>query len=215
MKSFRVPRYLERYEDVVFDLEQPLKNNPNDSQYQNSDVMKIVADNTGETTPFDWYNARLSINFKVDKLADHAALNPTDHIGIVNGSNTFIKKLSVIGNGRQIYDCDYANHCVNIKNLLEYNPSYAKSVGTNEFYFFDTTRNANEIKYSKREVTHRKNAANTGDEPGLMLDDVNANYNKGFVQEKHYWELLMKSIVKFLSTDLHFLKSFKTNFFPT
>ena len=27
--------------------------------------MKIVADNTGETTPFDWYNSRLSIDFKV------------------------------------------------------------------------------------------------------------------------------------------------------
>ena len=34
MKSFRVPRYLERYEDVVFDLEQLLDINPNDGQYQ-------------------------------------------------------------------------------------------------------------------------------------------------------------------------------------
>ena len=54
MKSFRVPRYLERYEDVVFDLEQPLDINPNDGQYQKREVMKIVTDNTGETTPFDW-----------------------------------------------------------------------------------------------------------------------------------------------------------------
>ena len=53
--------------------------------------MKIVADNTGETTPFDWYNARLSVDFKVDKLADHAALTLTDHNGMVNGSNTLIK----------------------------------------------------------------------------------------------------------------------------
>ena len=54
--------------------------------------MKIVSDNTGETTPFDWYNSRLSIDFKVDKLADHAELNVIDFNGIVNGSNTFIKK---------------------------------------------------------------------------------------------------------------------------
>ena len=92
MKSFRVPRYLERYEDVVFDLEQPLDINPNDGQYQKREVMEIVADNTGETTPFDWYNARLSVDFKVDKLADHAALTLTDHNGVVNGSNTLIKK---------------------------------------------------------------------------------------------------------------------------
>ena len=30
MKSFRNPKYLERYEDVVFDLEQPLDINPNE-----------------------------------------------------------------------------------------------------------------------------------------------------------------------------------------
>ena len=192
MKSFRVPRYLERYEDVVFDLEQPLNINPSDGQYQDKKVMKIVADNTGATTPFDWYNARLSVDFKVDKLADHAALTLTDNNGMVNGSNTLIKKLSVTANGRQVYDCDYANHCVNIKNLLEYNPSYAKSVGTNEFYFPDTSRDPQEIKYTKRSVTHRQNAAGNADEPGLMLDDVNANYNKGFAARK---TLLGTSIV--------------------
>ena len=137
MNSFRTPRYLERYEDVVFDLEQSLKSDPNDTQYQNRDGMKILADITGETTAFDWYNARLSIDFKVDKLVDHAAIAVNDNIGMVNGSNTLIKKLIVTANGRQVYDCDYANHCVNIKNLLEYNPSYAKSVERNEFYFPD------------------------------------------------------------------------------
>ena len=184
MKSFRVPQYLERYEDVVFDLEQPLKINPDDGQYQKKEGMKIVADNTGETTPFDWYNARLSVDFKVDKLADHAALTLTDHNGMVNGSNTLIKKLSVTANGRQVYDCDYANHCVNIKNLLEYNPSYAKSVGTNEFYFPDTSIHADEEKYTKRRVTGRRNEQDTNNEAGLMLDDVNANYNKGFNARK-------------------------------
>ena len=184
MKSFRAPRYLERYEDVVFDTEKALAVNPNDTHYQKRDGIKIVADNTGETTPFDWYNARLSVDFKVDKLADHAALAFNDHNGMVNGSNTLIKKLNVTANGRPVYDCVYANHCVNIKNLLEYNPSYAKSVGTNEFFFTDTTRNAEEEKYTKRQVTRRQNAAGNADEAGLMLDDVNANYNKGFAARK-------------------------------
>ena len=87
MKSFRTPQYLERYEDVVFDLEQQLDINPNDGDYQKRESMRIVADNTGEATPFDWYNARLSVDFKVDKLADHAALTLTDGNGMVNGSN--------------------------------------------------------------------------------------------------------------------------------
>ena len=184
MKSFRTPRYLERYEDVVFDTEQALAVNLNDTQYQKRDGIKIVADNTGETTPFDWYNARLSVDFKVDKLADHAALALDGHNGMVNGSNTLIKKFNVTANGRPVYDCDYANHCVNIKNLLEYNPSYAKSVGTNEFYFLDTSRNADESNYTRRRVTHRQNAAGNADQAGLTLGDVNVNYNKGFAARK-------------------------------
>ena len=107
-----------------------------------------------------------------------------DNIGTVNGSNSLIKKIQVRAEGRDVYDCDYANHCVNIKNLLEYNPSYAKSVGTNEFYFPDTSRHADSSKYTRRLVTHRRNAANNGDEAGFMIDDVNANYNKGFAARK-------------------------------
>ena len=184
MKSFRVPQYLERYEDVVFDLEQPLDANPNDGQYQKREVMKIIVDNTGETTPFDWYNARLSVDFKVDKLVDHSALTLTDHNGMVNCSNSLIKKLSVTANGRQVYDCDYANHCVNIKNLLEYNSSFAKRVGTNEFFFPDTSRHAEEDKYAKRNVQHVRNDADNAYEVRQMPEGDNANYNKGFAARK-------------------------------
>ena len=101
----------------------------------------------------------IGIDFKVKKLLDGAALTATDHNGIVNGSNTLIKRLSITANGRQVYDCDNANHCVNVKNLLEYNPSYAKSVGINEFYFPDTTRHVDEEKYAKRDVEHSRNNA--------------------------------------------------------
>ena len=174
MKSFRTPRYLERYEDVVFELENRLEINPNDTQQQNRDGFKFVADNSGETTPFDWYNARISVDFKVDKLADHAAIAMGDTIGTVNGSNTFIKKIKVSAEGREVYDCDYANHCVNIKNLLEYNPSYAKSVGTNEYFFLDTSRHANRTKYNIR------TAADTGGTNRNLVENDNANYNKGF-----------------------------------
>ena len=184
MKSFHTPRYLERYEDVVFDLENRLEINPNNTQHQNRDGLKIVADNSGETTPFDWYNARLSVNFKVDKLVCGANIALNDNIGTVNGSNSLIKKIQVREEGREVYDCDYANHCVNIKNLLECSPSYAKSVGTNEFYFPDTSRHPNSSKYTRRYVVNRRNAADNGDERGLMLDDVNANYNKGFAARK-------------------------------
>ena len=134
MESFRNPEKLERYEDVVFELENQLEKSPiPNTRHQNRDGLKFVVDNSGETTPFDWYNARLSVNFKVNKLVDNSNIAVDDKTGTVNGSSSLIKKLQVRAEGREGYDCDYANHCVNIKNLLEYNPSYVESVGTNEY----------------------------------------------------------------------------------
>ncbi|CAH3120760.1 unnamed protein product, partial [Porites lobata] len=127
----RNPKYLERYEDVVYDLEQALDTAPANNAHQTKTGLRFVADNTGESTPFDWYNARLSMDFKVNKLANGANIAVTDHNGIVNGSNSFIQKFSIIANGREVYSCNYANHVVNIKNLLEYNPAYVESVAAN------------------------------------------------------------------------------------
>ena len=42
MKSFRTPQYLERYEDVVFDTKQQLDINPNDTQHQKRDGLKLL-----------------------------------------------------------------------------------------------------------------------------------------------------------------------------
>ena len=63
MQSFRDPDYVERYEDVIFDLETAL--NTTVTNNQKKDGYRFVVDNTGEVTPFDWYNARISLNFKV------------------------------------------------------------------------------------------------------------------------------------------------------
>ena len=181
MKSFRAPCYLENYEDVVYNTEQILDINPNDTLHQKRDGIKFSVDNTGETNPFDWYNARLSVNFKVDKLVDHAAIAAGDNIGTVNGSNSLIKKLIVKANGASVYDCDYANQCVSIKNLLEYNPSYAKSIGTNEYYFLDTSRHTDVNKYTTDRVAHNGQAGNQAKQ---MVDGDNPNYNKGFAARK-------------------------------
>ena len=54
--------------------------------------------------------------------------------------------------GKQVYDCDNANHCVNIKNLLEYTPMYSNSVATNEFYYLDATRNVEHVKYKNKRL---------------------------------------------------------------
>ena len=170
MKSFRNPKYLERYEDVVFDLEQTLEA-PGNNEHQNKIGHRFVADNTGEATPFDWYNARFSVDFKINQLGNGANIDADgDNMGIVNGSSSLIEKLSILANGRDVYSCNYANHVVNIKNLLEYNPSYVDSVGTNEFYYLDTTRNANRAEFTLNATP--------------VVTGRNANYNKGFAIRK-------------------------------
>ena len=176
MKSFRNPKYLERYEDVVFDLEQALDETPANNANQNKTGLRFIADNTGEATPFDWYNARLSVDFKINKLADGTAIAANDEIGIVNGSSSLIEKLTILANGRDVYSCNYANHVVNIKNLLEYNPSYVNSVATNEFYYLDTTRHAETTEFTIN---------NTGVTGGAnVVKGRVANYNKGFALRK-------------------------------
>ena len=47
-------------------------------------------------------------------------------------------------NGIDLYECSEANQAVNVKNLLEYSQGYSKSQGTNEFFYIDTNRNAEE-----------------------------------------------------------------------
>ena len=171
MKSFRNPKYLERYEDVVFDLEQALDVAPANGPTQNKTGHRFVADNSGEATPFDWYNARLSVDFKVNGLAGGANIDADgDNLGIVNGSGSLIEKLTILANGRDVYSCNYANHVVNIKNLLEYSPSYAESVATNEFFYLDTTRNANRAEFALNATP--------------VVTGRNANYNKGFALRK-------------------------------
>ena len=90
--------------------------------------------------------------------------------GTVNGSNTLIKRLNVTANGKPVYDCKYANHFVNIKNLIEYNPSYPKSVGTNEYYFLDTSRHADGAKHTLEDVDFR------GGGNGNVLREVSSGY---------------------------------------
>ena len=175
---------MERYEDVVFDLETALTA-PANNQEQNKVGLRIVADNTGETTPFDWYKARFEVDFKVDLSANGGNINAgNNESGIVNGSSSLIKKLSILANGRDVYSCNEANHVVNIKNLLVYNPSYVDSVATNEFYYLDTSRNADLVKYDLRQVQHGRNDANNGWEERNFVDGENNTYNKGFAARK-------------------------------
>ena len=143
MESYRNPKYVERLEDVIFELETPLNTVVVLNRSQKKDGYRFVVDNSGEVTPFDWFNARIGVSFKVNKM-DNTNIAAEDHNGIVNSIHSLIKNVDIKLNGKKVYDCNDANHSVNIKNLLEYSPSYASSTGTNEFYYLDTSRAAEE-----------------------------------------------------------------------
>ena len=165
-------------EDLVFELEQPLIN-PTNNNHQNRGNFKFVVDRK----TLDWYNARLSMNFKLTKLTGNNVII-NDKNGIVNAASSFVKKISFSTNGKEVYQCNYANHVVNIKNLIEYNPSYAESIGTNEFYYLDTTNSPNRSKYLTRQVQHGRNNTNTGWTPRIFIENEDTTYNKGFDERK-------------------------------
>ena len=169
-------------EDLVFDLEQPLII-PSDNNYQNRGNFKFVVDGKS----LDWYNARLSLYFKLTKLTGRNVII-NDKNGIVNGASSFVKKISFSINGREVYKSNSANHVVNIKNLLEFDTSFAESVASNEFYYLDTTNSPNRNKYLTRQVQHRRNNDNTGWTPRIFIENENTTYNAGFDKRKKQLE---------------------------
>ena len=139
------------------------------------------------------------MSFKVTKLTgNNIATN--DNNGILNGSHSFVKKISFSINGREVYDCKEANQCVNIKTLIDYSPSYAKTVATKEFYFLDTSTSPNTAKYLTRQVEHARNNQNTGWTPIIFIENVNPDFNKGFASRK---DLLGNSRVANVSIPLN------------
>ena len=159
MTNYRNSKFIERYEDAVFELETALNASIANNASQTKTNHRFVVDNSGETTPFDWYHARFNVDINLEKLADGADVAADDRNGIVKSAYSLIKKLNVKMNGVDVYDCSEANQATNIKNLLEYSVGYSKSQGTNEFFYLDTNRHAEERR-------------------------AQANYNSGFAARK-------------------------------
>ena len=132
---------------MLFDLETALNTTVANNAHQKKDGYRFVVDNSGEVTPFDWYNARISLDFKVVLLTNGGNIAVADHNGIVNGLYSFLKHFDTKLNGKKVYHCNDANHAVNIKNLLDYSPAYPDKTAINEFFYLDTSRNVEEREF--------------------------------------------------------------------
>ena len=73
MKSFTNTKYVERYKNVLFDLETALNTTVANNYIilVKKDGYGFVVDNSGEVTPSDYYNVRISIDLKLNKIVDH------------------------------------------------------------------------------------------------------------------------------------------------
>ena len=88
MTNYRNSKLVERYEDVVFELDTALNTAPANNASQRKEGHRFVVDNSGESVPFDWYHARFNVDFKLQKLADGANVANGDHNGIVTVGRT-------------------------------------------------------------------------------------------------------------------------------
>ena len=85
MKSFRDPNMLKDMKMLFLAWEQRWIQLLQIMLIRKKDGYRFVVDNTGEVEPFDWYNARISLDFKVNLLANGDNIAVADHNGIVNG----------------------------------------------------------------------------------------------------------------------------------
>ena len=143
MSNFRNPTLCERIEDIIIDLQAPIISQVANGAHQGKNGYRFVTDNTGQVSPFDWYDSRFLVDYKLVKLADGSNIAVDDHNGLVNSVHSLIKRLDVKVNGIPVYDNAEANQTVNIKNLLKYDQSYVNTA-SNCFYYLDNNRNAEE-----------------------------------------------------------------------
>ena len=195
--AFRRPENYKRYEDIYFYPTEKIETRVANNTHQNRKTFTFTLNK--EYSSLDWCRSRILMSFKLTKLTG-ANITVNDNNGIVNRAHSLIKNISFSINGREVYNCTNANHCMNIKNLISYSPNYAETVATNELFFLDTSTSANSNKYLTRQVQHGRNNDNTGWTPRVFIENEDPSFNSGFAARK---KLLGTSAVVFCEIPLN------------
>ena len=126
--------FLERYEEVVYDLQSPIKL-PANGATQNENSYKFYVDSTGKVTaPNDWYNSYLEIDVEVNKKADGTTYAAADNITFASDAYSIISDLNVKYGGVQVIDTPNVNESVAIRNKAEYSSAYLAQAPSTLFY---------------------------------------------------------------------------------
>ena len=107
-----------------------------------------------------------------------------------------------------MYDCNDANHAVNIKNLLEYSPSYADKTASNEFFYLDTSRNAEEREFEvsgTHQLAKRRAAYSKGFAFGQALLGVSSTVNTEIPLNRYsFFEMLEDELLPKTRVEMNF-----------
>ena len=107
-----------------------------------------------------------------------------------------------------MYDCNDANHVVNIKNLLEYSPSYAEKTASNEFFYLDTSRNAEEREFEvsgTNQLAKRRTEYNNGFALRKALLVVSAKVNTEIPLNRYsFFEMLENELLPNARVEINF-----------
>ena len=132
--EYKQSDFLERYEEVVYDLQNPIRL-PANGATQNKNSYKLYADSTCEgTAPNDWYNSYFEIDVEVNKKADGKNYADTDNISFASDAYSIIRELNVKYGGVQVIDTPNVNECVAIRNKAEYSSAYLAQASSTLFY---------------------------------------------------------------------------------
>ena len=206
--DFRSDKYLKRMEYYAYDLETDISSTIGENgKEQVKNQHRFIIDNTAEINPIDWYSAFFEVEFKLVKLADNTAGFVADDKCTMNNGLSLIKEIRVLSEGESVYNNNIsANEGANLLTLLNYTKSYADSVGSDQFFYIDTSAAADNQNFERLAIDG--NAQNIDGIP------PNPNYNEGFTKRK---ALTVGGHAKNISIPLNlysYFDSFKRNIHP-
>ena len=213
--DFRSDKYLNRMEYYAYDLETDISTTiGGNNQEQMKNQHRFIIDNTAEINPIDWYNAFFEVEFKLVKLTDATDFDAADKCTMNNGLS-LIKEIRVLSEGESVYNNNIsANESANLLTLLNYTKSYADSVGSDQFFYVDTSAAAENARYTMRRVEHGRNDANNAYEARNFIDGVKPDYNEGFAKRKALTDGGLTQNISLPLNLYSYFASFKRNIHP-
>ena len=151
--SFRTDDNLQRYEFVRFHLDNVIEQPANHQSQKKTGYRFTIND---RSTFFDFFNGYFEVTKELQKRADGSGYAQADRITMINGSQSLIRHMVIKSSGKIVYESDNLHQITNVKNLLEYNEDFSRSVGKNSFWYLDTdgtTANTNTGFEARRILT--------------------------------------------------------------